>query len=231
MKQINLIPDLKSEHLKAQRTRNTVISISLLVSGGFVALVVILFLHVNVNQRNHSNNLRDHINELSEEYSSIEDLDKVVTVQRQLESLPSLHDEKPLVSRLPQYLSVITPENIELSEVDLNLEEGLATITGNGTNVTAVNVFTDTIKNATYKLESNPDNEERPFTNVILDTITTDDETSIFEIKLSFDPLLFTSHEKITLTVPEGDFTLSERERPKIDSNRTNDLFDGGEEQ
>ena len=107
MIQVNLIPDLKAEFLKAQRTKRYVMGLAVLVSGAFVGLVAIMFLYVNVWQQEHTNNLNADIQRLSAEYQGIPDLDKVITVQNQLESLPDLHAEKPLVSRIVTFLSVM----------------------------------------------------------------------------------------------------------------------------
>ena len=265
MIQLNLIPELKAEFLKAQRTRNTVVSISFLVSGGFIALTVLMFLHVNVNQRNHSNNLQEHITELTEEYSAIEDLDKVITIQKQLESLPNLHNSKPLVSRLPKYLTILTPEQVELSDFEMSFEDERIIITGTADDVPAVNIYADTIKNAIYTITVEHDLDEdvsrgdtietdewtgtaqqdgesgdtikvsvekKPFSNVILDNITSDDDGATYEIIMTFDPEIFTNHDEVVMSVPEIESTLSERESPKVgDETRENQLFDTEEDQ
>ena len=227
MIQINLVPDLKAEYLKAQRIKRLVISVSFVISAAFVALVVLMFLHVNVNQRTHSNNLKEDIENLSSEYSSIDDLDKVITVQKQLDSLPSLHNSKPLLSRLPKYLTIITPEEVEITSFNLSFEQKNISVSGRGEDIPAVNVYADSIKNAVYKIGSESENELTPFTNVKLNSITSDEEGSTFEINFDFDAALFTNHDDIILSVPQGDFTLSERESPSIDiEERSNDLFD-----
>lgn len=227
MIQVNLIPDLKAEFLKAQRTRNTVVSIAFLVTGAFVTLTILMFLQVNVNQKRHSNNLTKHITELSEEYNAIEDLDKVITVQKQLGALPDLHNTKPLVSRLPGYLTRITPEQVEISDISVSFEDNLISIDGIADDVPSVNVFADTIKNAVFTIGDDKDNQLKAFSNVILDTIASDDDGATFEIKFSFDSALFTDHKNINLIVPEIESTLSERESPKVgDDRRENTLFD-----
>lgn len=226
MIQINLIPDLKAEFLKAQKIKRTVVSLSLVAVGVFAGLVVVMFLHVNVNQKNHTDNLKEDIDKLATEYSAAIDLDKVITVQKQLQALPGLHESKPLVSRLAKYLTIITPENVEITRFSLDLEEKLQiSIAGNGASVADVNVFADTIKNATFRIDDDEEDYD-PFSNVILENIAADDEGAIYVISFSFDEQLFTNHGDITLTVPKGDFTLSEVESPKLEADRKNDLFD-----
>lgn len=225
MIQINLVPDLKAQHLRAQRLKQTVVSVSFVVTGVFVSLVVLLFLHVNVNQRRHSNHLNDDIANLSAQYTGVQDLSKIITVQKQLQTLPSLHADKPLMSRLAKYLSIITPASVKITNYEMLFEDNSMSISGDGKDVVSVNVFADTLKNATYKVGK--DGESLPaFSNVRLDSISSTDATTAFEIFLSFDPELFKNHDTITLSVPKGDYTLSERESPSVDTTkRSTDLF------
>lgn len=233
MIQLNLIPDLKAEYLKAQRVKRLVMSVSFIISAVFVTLVVVLFLHVNVNQRRHSDNLKGDIERLSSEYASIDDLDKIITVQLQLEELPKLHSSKPLLSRLPKYLSIITPKEVALSQLDISFEENIITVSGRGDDIRSVNVYADTIKNAIYKIGANSDEETPAFSNVTLSSITKNEEGASFELEFNFDAGLFTNRDDIVLSVPKGDYTLSERESPSIDldAQRNNELFDDQEGQ
>ena len=79
--QINLLPDIKAEYLKAQRTKRMFMVGSTLVSSVTIGLVVIMFLYVNVWQREHSNNLSEDLTRLTAEYEANEDLGRIVTIQ------------------------------------------------------------------------------------------------------------------------------------------------------
>jgi Tfp pilus assembly protein PilN len=232
MIQVNLIPDVKAEFLKAQRTKRFVMGIAFIVSATFIALVVAMTLYVNVTQKTHSNNLTKDIAELSAQYQSSEDIAKIITIQKQLLALPELHENKPLISRVVTYLAVLTPEDVEFRSFDMSFENNQIIISGNGKTVPDVNVFANSIKNAIYTVGKDKENKLTPFNNVVLNTISSSEDGAVFELIFEFEPDIFTNGEDVTLTVPKIDSTSSEIERPKSESvkKRSTDLFDSGEE-
>lgn len=228
MIQVNLIPDLKADFLKTQRTKGLVITIAVLVCAAFAGLVVLLFIYVNVAQKEHSNNLSEDIATLVDEYRAIEDIDKIVTIQRQLESLPGLHNDKPLISRMITYLAIITPEQVEFRSIDLSFESLQIQIAGSAAEVSDVNRFANTIKNAVYTVGEDVEREIPAFEDVVLNTINSDTDGAQFDLNFTFDLQLFSNHDEVTLSIPAIDSTSSEIERPKISTpqERESDLFD-----
>ncbi len=224
MIQVNLIPDLKAQFLKAQRTKRVVMTLAGLVAAAFIGLTVMLFLYVNVAQKEHSDNLTEDINGLVAEFQSKQDLDKIVTIQKQLEALPLLHEQKPLISRLPQYLTAVTPEGVEFRSIDLNFETLLIKMTGRSDTVADANKFVNSLKNARYTVGEDIETELIPFTNIILSTLSSSDEGAVFEIDLTLDGQIFLNSEEVKLGVPEINSTLSELESPDLD--RQDELFD-----
>lgn len=216
MIQVNLIPDVKAEFLKAQRTKRFVISISFLVCVVFIGLVVVMFLYANVWQQEHTKNLSEDIQKLSSEYQGAEDTAKIITIQKQLQALPGLHSEKPLISRLVTYLAVVTPADVvEFRALEMDFATGQINISGSADTVTDVNVFANSLKNAEYVIGEDEETKYKPFDNVILDTISSTEDGAIFEVVLTFDPAIFINHDDINLYVPKIDSTSSEVERPK----------------
>ena len=222
MIQVNLIPDLKAEFLKAQRTKRFVMGISFLVSAGFIAVLIVMYLYVNVWQQSHTNSLNADIQSLSAQYQNIEDLDKIITVQNQLSSLPGLHADKPLVSRLVTYLSVLTPEGVTYQGVDLRFEDSTVELLGSAPTTADVNVIANTVKNAVYTVGETPEGEEPDerlaFSNVVLETLSRDLDVSSFSIRFEFDETIFTEKEEVVLSVPVIDSTNSELNRPDVDN-------------
>src|SRR5689334_20407685 len=100
MIQFNLLPDVKLEYLKAQRLKQAVVSIAAIVAGVVLAVLVILFLVVDVFQKQHLKAVNNDIKTYTAKLQSIPDLNKILTVQNQLNSLPALHAQKPVTSRL-----------------------------------------------------------------------------------------------------------------------------------
>lgn len=214
MIQVNLIPDLKAEYLKAQRNKRLVMGIAFIVSASFIGLVVFMFLYVNAWQAAHTNGLNGDIEELSGEYASIVDLDKVITVQKQLNVLPKLHEEKPQVSRFIDYLSIITPEGPEYSAIELDFDDSTIELIGTADDPGQVNQLANTIKNAVF---TTPDieGELSAFSNVLLDTLNNRNDKTNFTIVFSFDPEIFSNQVSVQLTVPKIDSTNSELSRPR----------------
>ena len=108
MIEINLIPDVKQEMIRAQKMRNTAITLSVLlalVSGGLVAALGIL---VGV-QALHENIVRDQITKQFSTLQNTTDIDKALTVQSQLSSISELNDKKTINSRAFDVISAINP--------------------------------------------------------------------------------------------------------------------------
>src|SRR4051794_9960581 len=103
MIQLNLLPDVKLEYIKAQRSRRLVITTSLLISAGAIILLVLLF-SVSSLQKKHISDLSKSISKQTTELQQKPQINKILTVQNQLGSLTALHAAKPAAARLVDYL-------------------------------------------------------------------------------------------------------------------------------
>ena len=122
MIEINLIPDVKQQLLKAQRIRNVVISSSIIVSLVAVGIVVLLVVYMLVVQNARSAYLDGQIDKKYTELSKNDDLSKMITIQNQLSTISSLNDQKVLSSRTFDVVSAITPSDdtsIAFSQIDV----------------------------------------------------------------------------------------------------------------
>lgn len=113
MIQINLIPDVKLELIRAQRQRNLIISISTLVMFVSIGLVVLTALYVFGVQFARENIVNSNIKENVKSLKNIEDIDKLVTIQNQLSQIDQTHSDKPLTSRIFSMLAVASSQNTE----------------------------------------------------------------------------------------------------------------------
>ncbi len=198
MIQLNLLPDVKKEYIKAQRVKHSIISTAFVIGGASIGLVVLLFMTVYMFQSQKLNSLNKEIASNINTLTSVEDLDKVLTIQNQINALPGLHEDKPKVKRLFEYVSTITPPNVSLSELEMDFDgssdnrdkddkddendnssrssnkTGTLTITGEAQDFKAVNIFVDTLKNTKYQA-SNPGSEDTAedyaFPVVVLDSL------------------------------------------------------------
>jgi hypothetical protein len=218
MIQFNLLPDVKLEYIKAARTKRLVISISALVIAAVIGLVGLISLSVLVLQKRHLNNLNNDIATYRQELEDTGDLNKILTVQNQLNSLPGLHQQKPASSRIFSYIGQLTPEAVSISRMQVDFLESTMHITGQVENdreaLKNVNLFVDTLKFTKYK--AGQDGEEaNAFSSVVLSNTSRTRTTASYEITLSFDPQIFNINEDIRLLVPKDKITTrSETQKP-----------------
>ncbi len=224
MIQFNLLPDVKIEYIKTRYRKRLIMFISAIITAACLAIFVILFLFVRVNQTREIKNLDKDIKTNVTKVQSIQDLDKILTIQNQLNSLPELHDKKVVASRLSDYLTKITPNQATISDVAVDFEGSTMTITGNAVDIIVINKFVDTVKFTEYKVAGS-DSSQKAFKNVVLASYTIPDGTgssdkAAYSITFSFEPAIFTqvatenNQEAVTLTVPKITSTRSETEKP-----------------
>ncbi len=120
MIQFNLLPDVKIEFLKTRARKRLIMLISAVASAVCLAVFIVLFLFVRVNQPRHMNDLNKDIKANLSKIQSTQDLDKILTIQNQLNSLPALHDKKVVSSRLIDYLTSLTPNQATISDVNVD---------------------------------------------------------------------------------------------------------------
>lgn len=99
MIQVNLVPDVKLELIRAQRHRNWVVSVAVISMLASVAIVVILGLVIG-GQALASGSVSKKIETADRKFQGMEDVDKTVTIQNQLASIQSTHDQKAMTSRI-----------------------------------------------------------------------------------------------------------------------------------
>lgn len=174
MIQLNLLPDLKKEYIKAQKTKGVVISTSILVTIGALGLSALLFIYVTFLQQVQMNLATDDIKQKHNQLQDIDDINKYLTLQAQLASLPQLHDQKGSYSRLFDFLGVINPgapNNVSLTNLQLVTDQKSIMFTGTTASFETLNVFVDTLKNADveYKADGQGDTiKEKMFTQVLI---------------------------------------------------------------
>lgn len=223
MIQFNLLPEVKMEFIKARRSKQMVLFISLGVASVFLAIFLVLFAVANVLQPKHINDLSGDVKKYTKQLQEIPDLDKVLTIQNQLGSLTSLHENVPLTSRLVDFLGQVTPAKVTISNVKLDLKTNTMTLDGNADSLSTINQFVDTLKFTTF---TTPDNTkpQPAFSNVVLGGFSSGEKGSTYSISLTYDPTLFKGTEQVTLSVPKIVSTRSEVDKPS-------DLFQQGAKQ
>ena len=198
MIQINLIPDIKRELLRAQKMRRSAISISIIVgiaAGGIVvALAVILgvqALHETITR----GNIKDEYNKLTR----VENLNNVLTIQNQLASIQSQQSARTMDSRLFDILGAINPpapNDVKFSSIKLDPTTNLISIEGSATNgYSATETLQKTILNTKVESGSGDTAKSEPLTDKVTIVETTYGEAADGSKVLRFS---------ITFTYPKG---------------------------
>jgi hypothetical protein len=231
MIQFNLLPDVKKQYIKTKRTKRLIFTSSFLAASVALGIFVILFSFVQLAQRKSINDLTDDIEAKTSELQSVNDLNKILTIQHQLETLPLLHEEKPESSRIFGYLTQVTPAEIKIGSVLVDFETNQMTIEGTAPSLATINRYSDTLKFSTFNIAGNselgidPVVGSKPFTNVVTE-LSRNEEQSSYKITMFFDENLFDNTQKITLVVPEATTTRSTLGKPNVSDNDDNALFE-----
>ncbi len=158
MIEINLVPDVKQELLKAQRTRAIVITASIFTSIVAGAIVVLLLIYIYAFQGVRGAVLDGQVKDKAAELSQVKDLSKILTIQNQLSKISELNGEKYMNSRVFDMVSAITPpepNNVAFSQINITTEsssesesaKGQIRLEGQTRSYDALEVFKKTIQN------------------------------------------------------------------------------------
>ena len=201
MIQFNLLPDVKIEFVKAQRTKRLVMGVAIIATITSFTVFLLLFMAVQGVQRKSIGDLDADIKKYSSELKSTPDLDKILTIQNQLAVLDGLHDDKVAASRIFGLMQQVTPADVTIADHTVNFEENTMTITGEAPALDKVNTYTDTLKFATFTRDG--EESVKAFSAVVLSQFSRDSTGSTYTITLGFDPALFDINQEVKLVVPK----------------------------
>lgn len=206
MIQLNLLPDVKMEYIKAQRTRNMVLSSAIIIALGSVALLVLLLI-VGGLQKKHINDLSKDIKSNTANLQKKQDINKILTVQNQLQSLTALHKAKPSAANLFSYLNSATPVQSSISGFKIDFAQQTMEITGTADSLSSVNKHIDTLKFIRFAEEDNNDDKGQPaFSNVVMSSFALASgggkDAVSYTITMSYDPAIFDTTKKVQLSIP-----------------------------
>lgn len=217
MIQFNLLPDLKLKYIKAERQKRLVLTISSLVTIGSLLVLAFLLVTVNVVQSKSLDDLENDITEVSDQLKEVENIDKILTVQSQLNSLSGLHDQKVVSSRMFGYIMSITPSDVSISRIEVDYAASTLSVSGTVESLNIVNKYADSFKFTTLQVADKNDAtafldpltqeqiEELPaaFDNVVLESFSRGAEDAEYTLTMAFDPQLFDGKLKTKLTIPK----------------------------
>jgi Tfp pilus assembly protein PilN len=190
MIQINLIPSVKQELTKTRRVQRLVFLSAIATIGASVFTVFSLYSYVYIAQSSNISKLTKDIAGSKSALKALPDVDKILTVQSQLGSLPSLHDEKPVLSRAFGYISQLLPANVGASQISIDTEATKISISGTATSLEQVNILADTLKFARFKIDGS-EAANLAFSKVTLESVNKREKGASYTINFAYDPTLF----------------------------------------
>ncbi|MCX6727481.1 MAG: hypothetical protein NTX11_01545 [Candidatus Saccharibacteria bacterium] len=217
MIQFNLLPDVKQQYIKAAKMKHTTVIVSLLITTSSLLIFIVMFLSVHVFQPARIKGINQSISDSTKTLKDTQDLDKILTIQNQLKSLPALQYSKPIASRLSGYLSQVTPSQLSIGELTLDFEGKTMKITGTADSLLSVNKFIDTLKFTTYAAtnsDGSASDDGKPFSSVVLGAFSRTDKDATYVVDLAYNETIFDGNKKVALTVPKITTTRSETEKP-----------------
>jgi hypothetical protein len=213
MIQFNLLPDVKQQFIKTQRTKRLVIGTSLIAGGVALFIFLALLSSVYIVQKKSIHDLNNDIQTNSKTLRDTPNVTDILTVQSQLNSLSTLNAQKPTASRLFGFLSSLTPVQATISDLKVDLTANTMTINGNAPSLDVVNTFIDGLKFTTYAV-ANGAGSHNAFSTVVLASFSRSPTSATYSITLSFDPTIFNNANEVTLSV--GNQTQTNSQQPSI---------------
>lgn len=122
--EINLVPEVKMQMIRALKTRNLVLFICIMVSVISASIVLVLF-GIKSGQDIAMANQDKRLETMSDKLTGYEELTDLVTVQTQLSKLSSIADNKTVLSRVFGALGVMLSQgndSVQLSDLRVDLE-------------------------------------------------------------------------------------------------------------
>ncbi len=214
MIEVNLVPDIKQDLIKAKHIRNLVVSGAIIVGLVSVGLVILLAVYLYGIQALRSTLADSAITDKSAKLKEVPDLANMLTVQSQLSNINKLHDEKNIDSRLFEILTIINPgkpNQVKFSLVRVDSENHLIHIDGQATNgFVAADVLKKTIQGTSFSYVSDGKTKKEPLTdNIALSNLSYGEDASgakVLRFSIDFeysDNLFARSSEEAIITRPD----------------------------
>lgn len=173
---LNLLPDVKKDLLRVRRERNLVVSISVIVVGASIGVLLLLSgtLGVLVATKALMENGIKNDEQTIKQAQKKKQLDKYITIQNQLKQIGKLKSDQQVYSRLMDYLTQLNPaapNNVQISSAKIEAPAGSSgdasssssssasadgitmTIEGKTTNFSALDVYKNTLSKAQLSYE------------------------------------------------------------------------------
>ena len=132
MYEIHLVPDVKAQMIKAQKTRNLVFFIAAAISAISIGMVVILA-GIRGGQELRINGQDNTLELMSKKLNDFDGLEEVLTIKSQLNNLEEIRAKKKSLSRIFSIISAMQPtgsDRVTISSLDINLADSTMNLEG-----------------------------------------------------------------------------------------------------
>ena len=129
-REINLVPDVKDEMIKALKMRNFILFVCIVVAAASVGVTIIFGLIMGGQQLARDGKNKE-IENLSAKLFSYKELGQTLTIKNQVENIGTLTADKRVFTRTFSLLSAILPtgaDTIKISELNVDFTEGYPSI-------------------------------------------------------------------------------------------------------
>lgn len=216
MIEINLIPNVKLELIKAQKIRSTVTAFSVLIGIVAVGVVGLMASYVYIAQAVRSNLADTNIKTENSKLASVEDLSKTVTIQNQLATITALNDNKLVSSRLFDVITAIippSPNDVKISSISIDSTKRVVSISGQASNgYSALETFKKTVERANIKYTDSNNKEIKTLlaSNISMSNVSYGADTSgakvlRFDLQFNYVAELFSVKSgNLTIVISDG---------------------------
>ena len=213
MIEVNLVPDVKRELLKAQKVRNLITTVSVIAGLVSIGITGLLAFTVYVGQAALSARADNQIQSQFRTFSEQDNVTQVLTVQNQLEQLASLDDGRYIASRIFGILEVVMPtgrNSISISELRYDKDIQTISIEGHALNgFVALETLQKTIEQTTFVYADSDEPQDLIFGPVVITEQSMGEDSDgrlVLRFSLSFtidETVLLASSKSVRIIGPD----------------------------
>ncbi len=214
MIEINLIPDVKQELLKAQRQRAVVISGSITVGIIALAAVALLLVYIFGAQTVRGALLDQGITDQNKELSQVQGLSEMLTLQNQITVINQQADARVINSRMFEFLDAVVPQEpnqVRFSNVNVNAETKTISLEGQTLRYESMEIFKKTLQRSVVLYKDGDQELEAPaVSDISIGEVSYGEDTAgqrvvRFKVSFVYAEELFSSKNSFVAVVVKSD--------------------------
>lgn len=189
--QFNLLPPSKMQSLKERSSQDVLSKQAIKIALVSLALFVLSGIYSYGLQGAQISSTKNNIKNKTSQLQKVANLNTILTVQNQLKTAASLHQQQHNSSRVFGYLAKLTPLKASINSLSLDLVSNSIKIDGSADSANTTNAFIDSLKYAQYQVGGT---KGTAFSGVVENNFTINDKGVSFSISAKIDPKLFTNN-------------------------------------